>query len=152
MAEESRQLEHREVPQRRHQSIVAAVVSAVVAAAVFVVAAGCSSKDESTKSSESKSSEPAKPEYGTQVDLVTGLTQPRGVAVDAAGTVYVADGNGNHVLKQVGSGPPATLGYVSAPSDIAVDSAGVIYVAATDNQVVQMAPGAKEFSPPLPFS
>jgi DNA-binding beta-propeller fold protein YncE len=29
----------------------------------------------------------------------TGLNQPRGIAVDAAGTVYVADANNNRVLK-----------------------------------------------------
>ena len=31
--------------------------------------------------------------------LLTGLSYPQGVAVDSTGTVYVADGQGNRVLK-----------------------------------------------------
>ena len=61
---------------------------------------------------------------------------PTGIAVDAAGSVYVAEGNGNRVQKfdsagvlllKFGTGGAANGGLVS-PSGIATDSAGNIYV------------------------
>jgi hypothetical protein len=69
MANGSWEMEHCDVPSRRHQPIVAAVVSLIVVVLLIVVTAGCSSKEATTKPSET-----AKPEYGTQVDLITGLT------------------------------------------------------------------------------
>ena len=61
---------------------------------------------------------------------------PTGITTDAAGNVYVAEGNGNRVQKftntgafvlKFGTGGAANGGLVS-PSGIAVDSAGNIYV------------------------
>lgn len=61
---------------------------------------------------------------------------PTGITTDAAGNVYVAEGNGNRVQKftntgtfvlKFGTGGAANGGLIS-PSGIAVDSAGNIYV------------------------
>src|ERR1044072_5459691 len=61
---------------------------------------------------------------------------PTGITTDAAGNVYVAEGNGNRVQKftntgalllKFGTGGAANGGLVS-PSGVAVDSVGNIYV------------------------
>jgi streptogramin lyase len=60
----------------------------------------------------------------------TGLHDPRGVAVDAAGNVYVADSGNNRVLKPAAGSStqtvlPSTGG--ATPDAVAVDSAGAVY-------------------------
>jgi hypothetical protein len=78
---------------------------------------------------------------------------PTGVAVDSAGTVYVADTN-NFTIRKItatgavttfagtagtlgstdGTGPAARF---SVPAGVAVDSAGTVYVADTNNQTIR---------------
>ena len=73
------------------------------------------------------------------------LRSPMGVAVDVAGTIYVADAGNHRVVKlspegrQVAAwGSQGTApGQFDAPSGIAVDGAGYVYVADTFNQRIQ---------------
>ncbi len=82
------------------------------------------------------------------------LNQPWGVAVDSAGSLYIADEGANLVLKVAGgvistvagngtagnSGDdgPATAGQLNAPMGIAVDSAGNLYIADSKNYRIRM--------------
>ena len=71
---------------------------------------------------------------------------PTGIAVDSAGNVYVAEGNGNRVQKFDGNGgfvlkfgvPGSAPGGFVTPTGIAVDSAGNIYVSDSQDPVNQV--------------
>ncbi|MGD0499685.1 MAG: putative Ig domain-containing protein, partial [Bryobacteraceae bacterium] len=81
------------------------------------------------------------------------LNCPNGVAVDAAGSLYIADSYNNRILKvsngvittAAGSGPQgfsgdggsATSAPLSFPSGVAVDAAGNLYIADTSNQRIR---------------
>jgi len=69
----------------------------------------------------------------------SGLNVPRGIAVDAAGNVYIAD-TGNNAIKEwiAGSGAVITLvsSGLNAPRGLAVDVSGNVYIAdSSDNAV-----------------
>jgi uncharacterized protein (TIGR03437 family) len=81
------------------------------------------------------------------------LDFPDGIAVDAAGNVYVADRN-SHVVRKIsggnistvagngtagytGDGGAATSAQLNAPTGIAVDGAGNLYLGDTGNNVVR---------------
>jgi len=98
---------------------------------------------------------------GAQATLAT-LKSPRGVAIDSAGNVYIAD-SGNNAIRKVtigtgvittyaggsnptvcalsvdafGNGCPATQAILSSPSGIAADNLGQIYVSDTGNNRVR---------------
>jgi len=85
----------------------------------------------------------------------TGLRLPHGVAVDAAGNVYVAETRTNQVLKLApGSNTPTVLPFTGldlfddgiidgSTAGVAVDAAGNVYVADSGHgRVVKLAPGA----------
>jgi sugar lactone lactonase YvrE len=61
----------------------------------------------------------------------SGLMTPSQVAVDAAGSVYVADAGLGKVLKlAAGSGTPASIGTgLTAPTGVAVDGSGDVFIA-----------------------
>ena len=77
---------------------------------------------------------------------VAHLNQPRGVAVDAEGNVYVADTGNAQVRKIDPLGTITTVdtgGALSDPRGIAVDRAGNLYIADTGNRLVRrVSPGA----------
>ncbi len=71
------------------------------------------------------------------------LNVPRGVAVDAAGNLYVAD-TGNNSIREVLNGVTSTVGtQLSSPSGVAVDAAGNVYIADTNkNRIRKISNGA----------
>jgi trimeric autotransporter adhesin len=83
------------------------------------------------------------------------LAYPNGVAVDAAGNLYIADTN-NHVIRRVaaaggaistfagnhnagysGDGGAATSAALNFPAGLAIDAAGNLYIADTSNHVIR---------------
>ena len=83
----------------------------------------------------------------------TGLYQPQGLAVDDAGTVYVADFNNRVVKLAAGSNRQVVLPFngLNYPEGVAVDSQGNVYVADRGNsRVVKLAAGSNAQTD-LPF-
>jgi len=95
--------------------------------------------------------------FGGDGTAATGaqLNGPRGVAVDAAGNVYIAD-TGNNRIREVsattgiistiagtgtasytGDNNPASAATLSGPTGIALDNTGVLYVADTGNNALR---------------
>ena len=75
----------------------------------------------------------------------TGLNHPSGLALDGAGTVYVADYNNNRVLKLAAGATtqevlPFTL--LNNPEGVGVDGAGSVYVTDSGNNRVLELPAA----------
>jgi uncharacterized protein (TIGR03437 family) len=67
------------------------------------------------------------------------LADPLGVAVDSAGTLYIAD-FGNNRIRKVSGGMITTVGEFADPYAVAVDSAGNLYVAA-NNRISKVSNG-----------
>src|ERR1017187_7138739 len=83
------------------------------------------------------------------------LKNPRGVALDGAGNLYIADTNNNRVRKVTaatgiittlagtafagyfGDGGPATDASLAGPSGVAVDGAGNVYIADTQDHAIR---------------
>ncbi|HZL25197.1 MAG TPA: hypothetical protein VFC39_01560 [Acidobacteriaceae bacterium] len=86
------------------------------------------------------------------------LQNPRGVAVDNSGNVYIAD-TGNNRVRELSEGTITTLagqqggGYIgdglatstelNAPAGLAVDTAGNLYIADTQNQRIRIISGGQ---------
>jgi serine/threonine-protein kinase len=90
----------------------------------------------------------------TTVLPFNGLYQPQGLAVDGAGTVYVADFNNRVLSMAAGSNNQTVLPFtgLNYPEGVAVDSQGSVYVADRGNsRVVKLAAGSKTQTD-LPFT
>ncbi|HEX5432334.1 MAG TPA: hypothetical protein VFW83_10220 [Bryobacteraceae bacterium] len=56
------------------------------------------------------------------------LAFPAGLAVDAEGSLYIAD-SGNHAIRKVARGVISTIASAATPAGLAFDGSGVLYVA-----------------------
>ena len=97
------------------------------------------------------------PVYGAQQTLVSYPAghAPKGVAVDAAGDVYVADTFKSQIVELAAGSDSATvlpLSGLSFPAGVAVDATGDVYVADTgNNRIVELAAGSSSQTT-LPFT
>jgi streptogramin lyase len=82
-----------------------------------------------------------------------GFTGPQGIAIDAAGNLYVADAASSTIVRISSSGQVSTLAGVAGvtgdsdgvgsdgrfqfPSDLALDGSGNLYVVDTDNHTIR---------------
>ena len=84
----------------------------------------------------------------------TGLYQPQGLAVDANGTVYVADFNNRVVKLTPGSSTPTVLPFtgLNFPQGVAADAAGNVYVADRGNNRVVKLDTTSNTQIDLPFT
>jgi serine/threonine-protein kinase len=131
---------------------LAAVVVLVLAAAGIVVWRLATSGGDLHGPPSTKAAPTA---YRAIVLPFTGLTGPEGVAVDAAGNVYVSNVENDRVMKlAAGSTMQTVLPFtgLKEPYGLAVDSAGSVYVGDTDNdRVVKLAAGSTS-QEVLPFT
>lgn len=79
-------------------------------------------------------------------EIVTGIDEPEGIAVDKAGTLYVAD-NGNNTVTEYAAGsqsPKVTLSTdISNPLDVSVDSNGILYITeGSRDAILEFKPGS----------
>ncbi|HEY0306888.1 MAG TPA: FG-GAP-like repeat-containing protein, partial [Acidobacteriaceae bacterium] len=77
---------------------------------------------------------------GARSTLVSGLTQPAGIAFDGAGNLFIADGRSGLVLEALASNNYATVKTIgtgfNSPVSVAIDGAGNIFVADTGASTV----------------
>lgn len=70
--------------------------------------------------------------------IFQGFNVPRGIAVDSAGVVYVANGGGSTLTTVAPDGTLGTLGSgLNSPEALAIDASGNVYVADHDNSAVK---------------
>ncbi len=83
---------------------------------------------------------------GPAGEINTGIDNPEGDAIDAAGTLYVAN-NGNSTVTEYPAGassPSVTLSTdISHPLDVSVDSNGIVYVTeGSAGKILEFKPGS----------
>ncbi len=86
-----------------------------------------------------------------QSTIAGGLSHPRGVAVDGAGDVFIADPDNNRVVEVTPGGIQSTVpaSGLSLPFAVAVDGAGDVFIAdAFNNRVVKVTPGGVQSTVP----
>ncbi|MGW4328950.1 serine/threonine-protein kinase PknD [Nocardia sp. NPDC004573] len=136
---------------RKTAVLVAAAVAAAVVVAVVAVVLGVRRESGGGGSSPTA----VAPGYSSQTSLpFPGVSLPTGVAVDAAGNVYVTDMGSDRVLKSAAGAAASPLPFTGLknPQDVAVDAAGNVYVSDTSNdRVLKLAAGAAAATP-LPFT
>ena len=89
---------------------------------------------------------------GTQITVPTsGLSAPRGLALDGAGDIFVANTNGNQIVEVTPGGVQSTVPAtgLSGPTAVAVDGAGDVLIADSgNNQVVEVTPAGVQTTLP----
>jgi streptogramin lyase len=81
----------------------------------------------------------SQPVYPVTIFISSGLSAPRGVAVDAQGNVYIAD-SANNAIEEWNPGTQALNTLVSGlnkPAGVAVDGQGNVYIADTSNNAIK---------------
>jgi hypothetical protein len=67
---------------------------------------------------------------------------PRGMATDAAGNLYISDPSHERLLMRTANGTTTTVGTLSSPQGVAIDGAGNLFVADTElREVVEIPAG-----------
>ena len=134
----------------------AVAIVAVIAAAVGMPAiVGHGPSGSSPTSSESPTTSSERTHSAQTVLPFTGLSGPKGVAVDAAGNLYVVDPGNNRVLKlPAGSATETALPFtgLKEPYDVAVDAADNLYVVDPNNRRVLKLPAGSTTQEVLPFT
>ena len=136
---------------RKATKIVAAAAAAVVVAIGAVIIGGRLFSDRGSGSAALVTQG-----YSSQIPLpFTDIHLAAGVAVDAAGDVYVADIGTDRVLRLVVGAPAATplpFSGLNNPRGMAVNAAGDVYVADSGNDRVLRLPAGAPAAIPLPFT
>ncbi len=137
--------------------VAVAVLAAALVAVVFVAGQRTPRPAQAapaTPQAAPASTPPAHTSYSSQVVAATGVISPGGLAVDAAGDVYVSGSSNNVVDVPAGTSKQTVLPFIDlvGPAGVAVDAAGDVYVADWgNNRVVKLTAGALVPSV-LPFS
>jgi serine/threonine-protein kinase len=128
----------------------------VIPAALLVVVIGIAIGITRQQHQNSNGPQHREPAYGPQVTLpFTGLSNPGGVAVDTAGTVYIADCDNHRVLKlPAGSTTAVELPFtgLKCPMGVAVDTAGTVYITDLFTTRVLKLPAGSTTAVELPFT
>ena len=143
-------------PRRTRPLMVASLAAAAVILAIALITVVVVTGHQTPRPTQAAPAPtpPTHTTYLSQVVLATGVISPGGVAVDAAGDVYVASDSNNVLNLPAGASTPRVLPFygLHSPSGVAVDAAGAVYVADWGNKrVLKLAAGALVHSE-LPFS
>ncbi|MET0701853.1 MAG: serine/threonine-protein kinase PknD [Mycobacterium sp.] len=148
--------EQRKVRSRKVIAIVLAAVVAVVLATIIVVVRPSSDPVAPSTDNTGTVAIPVGQGYSAQTFLpFPGLPVAAGVAVDAAGTVYVTGIGTDRVMRlEVGATAATQLPFsgLKNPRDVAVDAKGDVYVTDSSNDRVMWLPAGAPGAIPLPFS
>lgn len=120
----------------RRRRLPLALVAAAVVVTVVAVVAGITL----VSNRESPSASPSEPDYGQTVLPLVDLRDPQGLAIDAGGSIYVADidlsqqiGDSDYsqvLMLAAGSGETEVLPFtgIAQARGVAVDATGTVYV------------------------
>jgi sugar lactone lactonase YvrE len=141
-------------PWWRRKAAVAATAMVLVVIAALVAVIVAMNRTGPAAPTNAPSAQNTVSHQATEVPFI-GLSDPVGVAVDNAGSVYVTDYANVRVLKLAGgSGPQTTLLFsgLSYPDGITVDGLGSVYITDAYNNRVLMLPGGSSLQTEVSFT